>query len=111
MATLSVESFLDFVEKSDLVEPGILQLELAELKAAHGGQLPADASVVANFLIDKKLLTSWHVEKLMEKKYRGFSLGKYRMLRLIGSGGMSAIRAEHKLMNRQRASKCPKRRQ
>jgi serine/threonine-protein kinase len=112
MATLSVDSFLEFVEKSELVEPGVLQLALGELKAAHAGALPADSIEVANFLIDKKLLTSWHVEKLMEKKYRGFSLGKYRMLRLIGSGGMSTVYlAEHKLMHRQRAIKVlPKRR-
>jgi eukaryotic-like serine/threonine-protein kinase len=112
MATLSTEGFLDFVERSELVDPPILQAALAEIKAAHGDQLPADADVVANSLIDKGLLTSWHVEKLMEKKYRGFTLGKYRMLRQIGSGGMSTVfLAEHKLMGRQRAIKVlPKRR-
>ena len=31
------------------------------------------------------------LEELMDKKYRGFALGKYRMLRLIGSGGMSTV--------------------
>jgi eukaryotic-like serine/threonine-protein kinase len=112
MATLSVESFVDYVERSDLVEAPVLQLALDELKAAHGGKLPEDADILARFLIDKKLLTSWHVEKLMDKKYRGFSLGKYRMLRLLGSGGMSTVYlAEHKLMHRQRAIKVlPKRR-
>src|SRR5262245_11582087 len=112
MATLSVESFLDFVERSELVEPETLRTTLDEFKQAHGGEMTTDADLLANFLIDRKLLTSWHVEKLMEKKYRGFSLGKYRMLRLIGSGGMSTVYlAEHKLMHRQRAIKVlPKRR-
>jgi eukaryotic-like serine/threonine-protein kinase len=112
MAKLSVDDFIDYVERSELVEAGILQQALAEAKAAHGGQLPDDADLLANFLIEKQLLTSWHVEKLMEKKYRGFSLGKYRMLRLIGSGGMSTVYlAEHKLMHRQRAIKVlPKKR-
>lgn len=112
MATLSTEGFLDFVERSELVEPLTLAAALAELKTAQGGQLPGDAEAVATFLIEKQLLTSWHVEKLMEKRYRGFTLGKYRMLRQIGSGGMSTVfLAEHKLMGRQRAIKVlPKRR-
>jgi eukaryotic-like serine/threonine-protein kinase len=106
MATLSAAGFIDYVERSTLVEAETLQKAIDEFKAANGGQLPDDADLLANFLIDKKLLTSWHVQKLMDKKYRGFFLGKYRMLRLIGSGGMSTVYlAEHKLMHRQRAIK------
>jgi eukaryotic-like serine/threonine-protein kinase len=106
MATLSVDGFIDYVERSELVEPSVLQSAIDEFKTAHGGQIPEDADLLANFLIDKKLLTAWHVQKLMDKKYRGFFLGKYRMLRLIGSGGMSTVYlAEHKLMHRQRAIK------
>jgi serine/threonine protein kinase len=112
MATLSVESFIDYVERSELVEAGTLQTALDDFKGAHGGELPSDSDILANFLIDRKLLTSWHVEKLMDKKYRGFALGKYRMLRLIGSGGMSTVYlAQHKLLNIQRAIKVlPKKR-
>jgi eukaryotic-like serine/threonine-protein kinase len=106
MATLSVDSFVDYVERSELVEPDVLQAALADLKAAHGGELPADADVVANLLIDKGLVTAWHVEKLMDKKYKRFSLGNYKLLRLLGQGGMSSVYlAEHKLMHRLRAIK------
>ena len=62
MATLSVESFIDYVERSALVEAPTLQAALDEFKSAHNGQLPADAVLLTSFLIEKQLLTSWHVE-------------------------------------------------
>ena len=106
MAKLSVDAFLDYVQKSGLADSGALETALAPLKAKHGGSLPEDADLVAAELIDAKLITSWHSEKLMDKKYKGFFLGKYKLLRHIGSGGMSSVYlAEHLLMRRQRAIK------
>jgi serine/threonine protein kinase len=112
MATLSVSSFLDFVERSQLIEPPALEQALAEFRATQPEDAPDDAQPLAAFLVSKGLLTSWQAEKLLEKKYRGFFLGKYRMLRLLGSGGMSTVYlAEHRLMHRQRAIKVlPRRR-
>lgn len=112
MATLSVSSFLDYLERSQLVEPDVLKPALDAFHAAHPDASPEDAQPLAAFLVEKGLLTSWQAEKLMEKKYRGFFLGKYRMLRLLGSGGMSTVYlAEHRLMHRQRAIKVlPRRR-
>jgi serine/threonine-protein kinase len=111
MATLSVDSFVDYLERSDLVEEATLKQTLDEFRATHS-ERASDADALANFFIEKGLLTQWHVDKLMDRKYRGFYLGKYRMLRLIGSGGMSHVYlAEHRLMHRQRAIKIlPQRR-
>jgi eukaryotic-like serine/threonine-protein kinase len=106
MAKLSVDSFLMFVERSELVDEEALRDAVASFKAAQGGVLPEDADLVANHLVEQGLLTRWHVEKLMDKKYKKFFLGKYKLLRQIGSGGMSTVYlAEHKLMHRQRAVK------
>ncbi|MEX2175465.1 MAG: serine/threonine-protein kinase, partial [Pirellulaceae bacterium] len=106
MAKLSVDSFLEYVERSSLVEADALQKQLALLREKHGGELPDNAETVAAHLVDAKLLTSWHVEKLMDRKHRGYFLGKYKLLRHIGSGGMSSVYlAEHMLMHRQRAIK------
>lgn len=106
MAKLSVEAFLDFVQRSGLADSGALEAALAPLKEKHGGQLPEDADLVSAQLIEANLITSWHSDKLMDKKYKGFFLGKYKLLRHIGSGGMSSVYlAEHLLMRRQRAIK------
>ena len=106
MAKLNVASFLDYVERSTLVDADALQKSIAELKAKNGGKLPDDVDAAAAHLVATGLLTQWHVDKLMDKKYKGFFLGKYKLLRHIGSGGMSTVYlAEHMLMHRQRAIK------
>ena len=105
MAQLNVEMFLDYVERSGLVDADALSKALGVLRSRHGGALP-DAEATAAYLIEAGLLTSWHVEKLMDRKHKGYFLGKYKLLRHIGSGGMSSVYlAEHTLMHRQRAIK------
>ena len=106
MAKLSAASFLDYVERSSLVDEAALSKSVAEFKTQHGGTLPEDGDLLANHLVTAGLITDWHVDKLMDKKYKGFFLGKYKLLRHIGSGGMSSVYlAEHMLMHRQRAIK------
>ena len=106
MAKLSAENFIDYVERSGLVEEDQLQKSLDALKAKHGGTLPEDSELVANHLINANLITQWHADKIQDRKYKGFRLGKYKLLRLIGTGGMSSVYlAEHVLMKRQRAIK------
>ncbi|HND50922.1 MAG TPA: protein kinase, partial [Pirellulaceae bacterium] len=52
------------------------------------------------------LLTRWHCDKLLDRKYKGFFLGKYKLLGHIGTGGMSSVYlAEHRLMGQRRAIK------
>ena len=106
MAKLSAENFIDYVERSGLVEEDQLQQSLDALKAKHGGKLPEESEAVANHLINANLITQWHADKIQDRKYKGFRLGKYKLLRLIGTGGMSSVYlAEHVLMKRQRAIK------
>lgn len=65
-----------------------------------GGQHD-DPTDLAARLNTANLLTKWQAEKLRQGKYRGFFLGKYRILSLLGKGGMSAVYlAEHRVMRR-----------
>jgi serine/threonine-protein kinase len=106
MAKLSVENFIDYLERSRLVEEDQLHKSLDSLRAQHGGKLPDDVDLLVNHLINANLITQWHADKIFDRKYKGFFLGKYKLLRHIGTGGMSSVYlAEHLLMKRQRAIK------
>ena len=51
-------------------------------------------------------MTRWQAEKLLQGKHRGYFLGKYKLLSLLGKGGMSSVYlAEHLLMRRRCALK------
>lgn len=106
MAKLTVDTFLDLVRRSKLVDDDQLGRAVDECRERHGGQLPAEAGEVAQDLIAAGLLTAWHCEKLLDGKYKGFFLGKYKLLGHLGTGGMSSVYlAEHTLLKRLRAIK------
>ena len=56
--------------------------------------------------MERKLLTRWQCDRLKEGRHKGFILGKYKLLGLLGTGGMSSVYlAEHMLMQRRVAIK------
>jgi serine/threonine-protein kinase len=106
MATISVDKFVDVVRKSGLVEEDRLGAVLAEVSQAGGTGGGPDSQRLAQALVDRKLLTVWQCERLIEGRYKGFILGKYKLLGLLGTGGMSSVYlAEHMLMQRRVAIK------
>ena len=109
--TVRSKNFLDLVRRSKLVEDERLAQVVAGCRKKADGQLPK-AQVLADVLMEAGLLTPWQCEKLFEGKYKGFFLGKYRLLGHIASGGMSMVYlAEHVLMQRRVAVKVlPKKR-
>ncbi len=106
MAKVSVDKLVELVQKSQLAEPEVLEKALDEIRAAGGGELPNSPVDLAKALQKKKLITRWHSEKLLQGKYKGFFLGKHKLLGHIGSGGMSSVYlAEHMKMHDLRAIK------
>ena len=106
MAKMNSEAFLDLVRKSGLVEGETLGRVLAELQSTAGDAALADTEFVSKKLIDAGLLTRWQCDRLFEGRHKGFFLKKYKLLDLLGTGGMSSVYlAEHTLLQRRVAIK------
>jgi eukaryotic-like serine/threonine-protein kinase len=106
MAKMNSDAFLDLVRKSGLVEGEALGRILADLKSTAGDAALTDTDFVSKKLIDAGLITRWQCDRLLEGRHKGFFLKKYKLLDLLGTGGMSSVYlAEHTLMQRRVAIK------
>jgi len=102
MAKPNVDGLIDLVRRSGLVEEDQLTAALQELRPSAEG----DVDSLASRIVEKGLITRWQADKLLEGRHKGFFLGKYKLLDLLGSGGMSHVYlAEHVLMQRRVAIK------
>ncbi|HAY81930.1 MAG TPA: serine/threonine protein kinase [Planctomycetaceae bacterium] len=109
MAKISAAKFLELVEKSNVVDTDALQTAIQEYNRTHPEKT---AESLADFLNAAELTTAWQTDKIIEGRFKGFFLGKYKLLGHIGTGGMSSVYlAEHTLMRQRRAIKVlPKQR-
>jgi serine/threonine-protein kinase len=108
----NVETLLDLIQRSGLVEQDRLDSVIARLKKDGNGELPGDVDEVAGRFVSENVVTQWQSDRLLEGRHRGFFLGRYKLLGQVGSGGMSTVYlGEHVLMQRRVAIKVlPKQR-
>jgi serine/threonine protein kinase len=103
-APANTPEFLDLVRKSGVVDEKRLDGHIENLKGA--GLLPPEASKAAGVLIRDGFLTHFQADNILQGKWRRFTIGKYKVLEKIGSGGMGQVYlCEHKLMRRRVAVK------
>ncbi len=106
MPKLTTRQLIEAIQRSRLVEPQALKSSLLEFQAALGGSLPSESEAIGRYLVSTGRLTEWQYEQLQQGKFKGFFLGKYRLLDHLGSGGMGAVYlADHQAMHRQVALK------
>lgn len=86
-ATTAPTSFLDQLEQSHLLSPKDWRRVKA---AAERAGLLDKPDQLAEALVRKEILTDWQAKQLLDGR-KAFFLGKYKLLRKIGSGGMGAV--------------------
>ncbi|MCA9197272.1 MAG: serine/threonine protein kinase [Planctomycetales bacterium] len=98
MSVPSYSQFVQLLRKSRLVDSQRLS-ELLENEFETGDK--QNVEQLAKRLIKLDWITPWHAKKLLAGKFKGFFLGKYRLLDHVGAGGMSNVYlAQHSRMNR-----------
>jgi serine/threonine-protein kinase len=106
MAKVNTEKFIELVRKCGLVDAEVFEASLEAFRTKSGEHLDDDPDALVDWLIEQKLITRWHADKLVQGKYKGFFLGKHKLLGHLGTGGMSSVYlAEHKVMHHRRAIK------
>ncbi len=102
MVALTTDKLVELLRRSGLVENDQLDLALAQIEREGGVPAGDDGQGLAEKLIAAKIITPWQRDQLLEGRYKGFFLGgKYKLLGLLGTGGMSSVYlAEHSKMQR-----------
>src|SRR5205823_6059358 len=101
-APATTQQFLDVLQRSNLVPAERLQSFLGDSGVAVADS-PSD---LAAALVGSGILTHFQCEQLLLGKWRGITIGKYRVLERLGSGGMGAVYlCEHQVMHRKVAVK------
>ena len=103
-SNITASMFLEAVRRSGLITPERLKRLVSDFE--RDGVDSSEPLALSAQFVRGGYLTSWQADKLLKGKHRGFLLGKYRLLGLLGKGGMSSVYlAEHTMMRRRCALK------
>ena len=96
---LTAESFLAGIKQCGLFEPDMIDT-LVETLREEGVDIGSSAAL-ADAMMSKSVITPWQSENLLQGKFKGFILGRYKLQNLLGQDEMSSVYlAEHTRMKR-----------
>ncbi len=90
----TVASFMEHLRASELFSTERIDAHWEASRAflsTESLKPQADARPLADWFIRSAILTSWQAKQLLSGCSRGFFLGRYRLLKLLGHGGMSVV--------------------
>lgn len=100
----SVEELLQLIRKSGMVDEQRLTAYLHQRELTRG--MPTNPREVADELIQDGTITYFQSEQFMLGKWRGFTIGKFKLLERVGVGGMGQVfLCEHMFMKKRVAVK------
>ncbi|MCY3005091.1 MAG: serine/threonine-protein kinase [Planctomycetota bacterium] len=106
MTQITADKVFELIEKSRLVDPVAFAARKEALLTTADAAILEDPVAVCKSYEDAGLLTRWQSEKILQGKYKGFFLGKHKLLGHIGTGGMSSVYlGEHIVLKHRRAVK------
>ena len=87
-APVQVAEFMRLIQQSKVADERAIRNHLAALGVSLD---EGEARSAAEILVRDGLLTQFQADQLLQGKWRGFHVGKYRILERIGSGGMGQV--------------------
>src|SRR5436309_2987157 len=104
-APTTIHELLDLTRRSGIVED-VARLDAYIEQLQTQNQLPAEPTKLAGLMVRDAFLTMFQAEQLLQGKWKRFTVGKYKVLEKLGSGGMGQVfLCEHKVMRRRVALK------
>src|SRR5580698_1424096 len=100
----SVEELLQLIRKSGMIDENKLTGYIQRRQVARG--LDVDVRDFADEMIRDGVLTYFQAEQFLLGKWRGFTIGKFKLLERVGVGGMGQVfLCEHMFMRKRVAIK------
>jgi serine/threonine protein kinase len=86
-APVAAQDFFQLIEKSGLLS----ESQVKKVQDKLGLDRTASAEDTARRLVRERVLTPFQAERLLEGRYRGLVIDRYRIRELLGFGGMGCV--------------------